>query len=237
MLMVLIIVLASAGQPEILMTGRPAFDLHPGPSRPPGCSLVNCRPQLSVGFGGAAGIPPKAAQTPIAITYSAWAHNSRMMSRFGRPSNVSYIPVPCGPLMILPSTQRIVSSSSPARMRSMISAASFGLVSESDGCQSSFTCSPVRKSDRLSPVLPGPSAPRIAIDSPLQEPHSIHNKVASLSGPEKARSCFDDNCLSCPEETDINFPRKAAWRLLHCAIEDNHRVSRRRLHLYMRYLR
>src|SRR5499433_2936254 len=128
-----------------------------------------------------------------------------MLSRFGRPSKVSYIPVPCGPLMILPSTHRIVSSSSPARMRSMISAASLGLVSESDGCQSSLTCSPVRKSDRLSPVLPGPSAPRIAIDSPLQEPHSIHNKVTSLSRLEIARSCSDDNCLSCSEYTDIHF--------------------------------
>src|SRR5262245_35986160 len=108
--------------------------------------------------------------------------------------------------MILPSTQRIVSSSSPARMRSMISAASFGVVSESDGCQSSLTCSPVRKSDRLSPVLPGPSAPRIAIDSPLQQPHSIHNKVDFVSLLEKSRSSSDDNCLRCPEATDIIFP-------------------------------
>src|SRR5215468_6575446 len=204
--MVRIIVLASAGQPEILMTGKPAFDLHSGPNRPAGCSLVNCRPQLSVGFGGAAGIPPKAAHTPIAITCSALSHNARMMSRFGRPAKVSYIPVPCGPLMMLPSTQRIVSSSSPVKMRSMISAASLGEISESDGCQSSLTCRPSRKSDRLSPVLPGPSAPRIAIDSPLQEPHSIHNKVAFLSRPEKAQSCSDDKYVNCPEATDINFP-------------------------------
>src|SRR5262249_36398585 len=107
-----------------------------------------------------------------------------------------------------PSTQRIVSSSSPAKMRSMISAASFGEVSESDGCQSSRTCPPSRKSDRLSPVLPGPSAPRIAIDSPLQEPHSIHNKVAFLFRPDENRNCSGDDCPSCPEYTDIKPPEK-----------------------------
>src|SRR5262245_48553498 len=208
MFIVRIIVLASAGQPEILMTGRPAFDLHSGPSRPAGCSLVNCKPQLSVGFGGAAGIPPKAAHTPIAITCSALSHNPRMMSRFGRPPKVSYIPVPCGPLIMLPSTQRIVSSSSPAKMRQMISPACFGEVSESDGCQSSLTCPSSRKSDRLSPVLPAPSAPRIAIDSPLQEPHSIHNKVAFLFRPDKNRNCSGVNFLSCPEYTDIKPSEK-----------------------------
>src|SRR5262245_65783722 len=162
--MVRIIVLASAGQPEILMPGRPAFDVHSGPTRPAGCSLVNGRPQLSVGFGGAAGIPPKAAHTPIAITYSALPHNARMMSRFGRPSNVSYIPVPCGPLMMLPSTQRIVSSSSPAMLRSMLSAASFGVVFESVGCQRSLSFSPVIHSYRLSRDFAVHSVTILAID-------------------------------------------------------------------------
>ena len=63
-----IIVVASVGQALRLITGRPARDRQSGSSRPPGTLFVYCRPVDSDGFGGAAGMPPKLAQLPMART-------------------------------------------------------------------------------------------------------------------------------------------------------------------------
>jgi hypothetical protein len=96
-LIVSIIVVASTGQALRLMTGRPPADRHSASSRPPGLLFVYCRPVDSEGFGGAAGMPPKLAQLPIASTYCARSHSAATMSRLGRSSKTSKRPVPFGP--------------------------------------------------------------------------------------------------------------------------------------------
>jgi hypothetical protein len=63
-----IIVVASVGHALRLITGMPARDRHSGPRRRPGWLFVYCSPVDSDGFGGAAGMPPKLAQLPIAST-------------------------------------------------------------------------------------------------------------------------------------------------------------------------
>lgn len=47
-----------AGQPGMLMTGRPAFDRNSVPKKPPADFLKNCIPVESDGFGAIAGMPP-----------------------------------------------------------------------------------------------------------------------------------------------------------------------------------
>ena len=126
-------------------------------------------------------MPPKLAQLPIASTYCARPHSAATMSRLGRPSKTSKRPVPFGPWMMLPSTQNSVSGCSPAITRSMIAAASRGDSSESDGCHSRWAPWSSRKAGSVWPGLPRPSAPRMAIDSPLQAPHSIHRIVGVSS--------------------------------------------------------
>ena len=117
------------------------------------------------------------AQLPIAITCSALSQSAATRSRFGAPSNVSNRPVPSGPLMMLPSTHSRVRCCSPATIRSIIAASSRGDSGDNDGCHSNWTPRRSRKSGNVSAAWPGPPAPRIAIDSPLQAPHAIHNSV------------------------------------------------------------
>ena len=63
----------------------PALERHSAPNSPPGWVFVNCSPLASVGLGGAAGIPPNAAQVPMAKTYSALFPKAAMRSFFGCP--------------------------------------------------------------------------------------------------------------------------------------------------------
>jgi len=68
-----------------LMTGRPPAERQSGASSPPSRSPSYCMPVQSVGFGGAAGMPPKVAQVPTATTKRAFCARARAMSRLGRP--------------------------------------------------------------------------------------------------------------------------------------------------------
>src|SRR5690625_989515 len=86
-----------AGQPGILITGRPAWERNSVDKYPPGFSFKNCKPIDSDGFGLVAGIPPQQAQSPIATTKSAFSANSLIHSFLGRSNIVSYRPDPFGP--------------------------------------------------------------------------------------------------------------------------------------------
>ena len=92
-----------AGQPGMLMTGRPAFDRKSGPRNPPLLRLWNCRPVEPDGLGSIAGMPPQQAQSPMATTMPAWAAISATQSFIGRSANMSIRPVPLGPSMTVPS--------------------------------------------------------------------------------------------------------------------------------------
>jgi hypothetical protein len=78
-----------AGQAERLMRF-----LTPGTASP--------TPSAPVGFGAAAGRPPKVAQVPMAIVAAALPHTSRAIWRAERPPIVQYAPF--APVGIEPST-------------------------------------------------------------------------------------------------------------------------------------
>src|SRR5208337_2499105 len=167
-----------AGQPGILMTGRPAFDLNPAPSEPPCLRLRNCRPSLSEGLGAVAGTPPQVAQSPMATTNCATPDSSLTQSFIGRPQKRFHSPVPFGALTTVPSNTKISSGISPethfCRMRVTLSPSS----RPSEGCQSTLMPKSVTRSQAL-----GSSAFRNDIVFPEQAPPCSQSKFAMLSSP------------------------------------------------------
>jgi hypothetical protein len=76
------------GQPGMLITGNPHFDLKWGPRKPPRSRFRYCSPIESEGFGAVAGMPPQQAQSPRATTALATPVSSATQSFIGRSANM-----------------------------------------------------------------------------------------------------------------------------------------------------
>ena len=159
-----------AGQPGILMTGRPAFEVQSAPRKPPFARLWNCSPVEADGFGSMAGIPPQAAQSPMATTIDAALASSMTQSFMGRSANISTRPEPSGPSMTVPSKTKMSRPCSPLTQSRKIFWAFSPSSKPKEGCHNSSRPKSTIRSTTL-----GSSALRKDIVLPEQAPPWSHS--------------------------------------------------------------
>ena len=155
-----------AGQPGILMTGRPAFETCSscrGSRRD--CASGTAGPTDSDGLGAVAGMPPQVAQSPIATVKCAILARSATQSFIGRPAKRFHSPVPFGAFTTVPSNTKMSSGICPGRQ----GLSSFLRLSPSsrpsEGCHRTLMPKSVTRSQAL-----GSSAFRNDIVLPEQAP-------------------------------------------------------------------